>query len=195
VNFDGTEPEVCAQCGFDSRTWQRRDASALFDSLGSWWHHATTGIDRVDLNRRPSPRVWSALEYGLHSAVVVKILRDIIEQILAADGCDVPDPCPDVDTEDNTRPLTLEPATIINSLEREGAALGRMVAQRDNGWNHLGRLDDGRWWQAEATLLHAVHDTAHHCMDVAEGLVAIGARRAVGDTPPWLEVSRPKPVG
>lgn len=173
--YDGSEAEVCARCGFDSNSWRRRDTTVVFGMLGYWWRHATAGIPDEDLNRRPRPHVWSALEYGLHSAMVIPILRDGIERILAEDGCHAPDPCPEVDTEDATRPLHLDPASILGALEIEGAVLASLVDERRDGWDHVGRLDDGRPWQAEATLLHAVHDTTHHFLDVAEGLTAIGA--------------------
>ena len=108
--------------------------------------------------------------------MVIPILRDAIERILASDGCHAPDPCPEVDTEDNTQPLTLDPTVIVNDLDREGAALARIVAATDDGWDHVGHLDDGRPWQAEVILFHAAHDTRHHLMDVEQGLIAIGAR-------------------
>ncbi len=175
VRFDGSEPETCRRCGFDSRWWGRRDASLVFERLGYWWRSATVGVGADDLNRRPGPGVWSVLEYGLHSAMVLPILRDGIELILAHDGAEVRDPCPDVDIEDATRPLTLDPASILDALEREGATLSRLVDSCEEGWAHLGRMDDGTWWQAEATLMHIVHDTTHHFLDVAEGLARIGA--------------------
>jgi len=149
---------------------------ALFESLRFRWQEITSGVSVEDLNRRPSPLVWSALEYGLHSAIVIPILRNSIERILAFDGCVVPDPCPDVDTENNTQPLVLRPTPILDALEREGAALARLVAGTDQGWAHQGYMDDGQPWQAEATLFHAAHDTTHHLVDLAEGLNAIGAR-------------------
>ena len=175
VRFDGTEPETCGRCGFDSRWWGRRDASAVFERLGYWWRSATVGIEADDLNRRPAPGVWSALEYGLHSAMVLPILCDGIEMILAHDGAEVRDPCPDLDIEDATRPLTLDPVSILDALEREGRTLSRLVDTRGEGWAHLGLMDDGTWWQAEATLMHIAHDTTHHFLDVGEGLARIGA--------------------
>ncbi len=178
VRFDGSEPETCGRCGFDSQSWRRRHASTVFELLGYWWRAATVGVSLDDLNRRPAGGVWSALEYGLHTAMVLPILRDGIEVILAHDGAEVRDPCPDVDIDDATRPLTLDPASILDALEREGAILSRLVDTCGQGWDHLGRMDDGTWWQAQATLMHIVHDTTHHFLDVAEGLARIGAAPA-----------------
>ena len=175
MRFDGSEPERCARCGFDSRRWRRHDASVVLDLLGLWWRLATAGSSVEELNRRPALGVWSALEYGLHSAMVLPILRQEIEGMLAHDRADVHDPCPEVDTEDASRPLTLDPGPILEALEREGAAFGRIARDCRAGWEHVGRMDDGTWWQAEATLLHAVHDTTHHFLDVAEGLVRVGS--------------------
>ena len=173
--FDGSEAEVCEECAFDSRQWHRQDAVDLFDSLGSRWRDVTLGIDDGELNRRPRPLTWSALEYGLHSAFVIAILRDAIERILAADGCHAPDLCPEVDTEDNTQPLVLARFAILDALEREGRALALVVAATNEGWGHRGSFADTSTWQAEATLLHAVHDTTHHLKDVERGLIALGA--------------------
>lgn len=175
MRLDGSEPEICTRCGFDSRRWERRDASAVFHLLGNWWRRAIADMSVEDLNRRPAPGVWSALEYGLHSAMVVPILRHAIEAMLAVDRVEVHDPCPGVDIEDNTRPLTLDPSALLDDLEREGAALGWLVDNHREGWGHLGRMEDGTWWQAEATFLHAVHDTTHHFLDVGEGLARVGA--------------------
>jgi MOSC domain-containing protein YiiM len=175
VRFDGSEPETCQRCGFDSRRWQRQDASAIFKLLGCWWRLATAEVSANDLNRRPAPGVWSALEYGLHSAFVLPILRYELEVILDHDRADVHDPCPEIDIEDATRPLTLDPESILDDLEREGASLSRLVDSCQDGWGHLGLMDDRTWWQADATLRHVVHDTTHHFLDVGEGLVHIGA--------------------
>jgi hypothetical protein len=82
VRFDGSERETCERCGFDSRSWERPDASAFFNELGAWWHLVASDFSEEDLDRRPAPGVWSALEYGLHSAVVLPILRAAIEVIL-----------------------------------------------------------------------------------------------------------------
>lgn len=173
--FDGTDPETCERCGFDSRRWGRRDAADVLGLVGRWWSSATAGITDDKLNERPAPAVWSALEYGLHCAMVLPILRHGIEVILAADGARVADPWPDMDVEDASHPLTLDRRSLLGDLEREGTAMARLVRDHRGGWEHLGQMDDGTWWQAEATLLHALHDTTHHFLDVGEGLARTGA--------------------
>ena len=69
------ERELCAECGFDSERWRVRDAVTYFEALGWWWRHALAGLDQADAGRRPASAVWSALEYGVHSAFTTAVLR------------------------------------------------------------------------------------------------------------------------
>jgi MOSC domain-containing protein YiiM len=169
--MNGTAPETCEECGFDSRRWRIRDAASVFDELGFWWDHATRGLDRDVLNRRPQPEVWSALEYGFHTALVTAIIRTGLEMILADDGCQLPSPPA---TADEGRPLELDPKSVIDDIRREGQALAEVAHSREAVWTNVGLLD-GQQLQAETLLIHAAHDATHHFMDVGRGLVAVGS--------------------
>jgi MOSC domain-containing protein YiiM len=171
--LDGITPETCAECGFDARDWTVRDATTVLDALGWWWELATAEVPPATLNRRPSPGVWSALEYGLHTALVTAVWRAGLELILGRDGGALPAP-PDLGGT-TAEPLTLDVDAVVADLAREGHALARLArGAAPEGWAHTGRLAD-RTIQAEAGLLHAVHDATHHWMDVGRGLAALGA--------------------
>jgi MOSC domain-containing protein YiiM len=72
-------------------------------------------------------------------------------------------------------PLTLDAAAVLADLDREGRALAALARDAPpDAWAHRGHLPTGPV-QAEAALLHAVHDASHHQLDVARGLAAIGA--------------------
>jgi MOSC domain-containing protein YiiM len=170
---DGVVPETCAECGFDARDWTVRDATTVLDALGWWWELATADVPPAALNRRPRPGVWSALEYGLHSALVTALWRAGLELILARDGCDLPVPPDLAGTTDE--PLALDVGSVVADVRREGGALATLARRAaPEGWAHTGHLPDATV-QAEAGLLHAVHDATHHCMDVGRGLAALGA--------------------
>jgi MOSC domain-containing protein YiiM len=171
---DGTTPETCGECGFDSRSWRVSDARTLFDALGYWWRLATAGLSDVDLNRRPTPGVWSAMEYGLHTSFVTAVIRSGLELILDRDGSALP-AVPALPAGAKDHSLTLEPAEVLAALEREGAALAAMADGRSTGWANIGHLPDGTVIQAEAALFHATHDASHHFFDVSRGLAAIDA--------------------
>lgn len=174
--MDGTWPEICGQCGFDSRRWRLPDAADLFEHLGWWWTHATAGLDEDVLNRRPAPAVWSALEYGLHTALAVAVIRRSVEQILAHDGCDLVE---DFDIGDATEGnwARIDRARTLDDLTREGAEMAALARRRQAPWDNLGR-SDGEVVQARAYLIHDVHDASHHFLDAARGLGALGAANA-----------------
>lgn len=170
---DGTRPETCSKCGFDSRRWQLRDAADLFESLGWWWAHATAVFDDDALNRRPAPAVWSALEYGLHTALAVAVIRRSVEQILADNDCtlmgdfDIGDA-----TDDNW--AAIDRGLTLRDLEREGSAMAALARSRQARWDNVGR-SDATAVQARAYLIHDVHDASHHFFDTALGLSALAA--------------------
>ena len=175
VGVDGTRPETCSKCGFDSRHWRLSDAADVFDSLGWWWEHATAGFDNAILNRRPAPGVWSALEYGLHTALAVAVIRRSVERILDCDGCELADDFDIGDaTDDNW--AAIERSATLRDLTREGIAMASVARRRDARWTNVGWFE-GSAVQAESYLIHDAHDASHHFFDTARGLSAFA-----GDT-------------
>lgn len=172
--MDGSTPEVCGQCGFDSRRWNRRDAASLFANLGWWWGRATAGFDAGALNRRPAPAVWSVLEYGLHTALAAAVIRTEIETILESDGCilDVEFDVGDA-TEDNW--AVIDADSVLADIEREGAAMAGLARRQDAAWLNIGLYGEHRV-QAEAYLIHDAHDASHHMMDVSRGLAGLSVK-------------------
>ena len=171
--MDGITPETCAECGFDASEWRLRDVSSIFEELGFWWRFATAGVSAEDLNRRPAPGVWSALEYGMHSEMVTATIRGGVESILVESGRVLP-PVPQEAPAGTAEALPLDPVAVLDGLEREGAALAALAASRSAAWGNVGYLE-GSVVQAEAALMHATHDASHHFMDVSRGLSALGA--------------------
>jgi hypothetical protein len=168
-----SSPEICAECGFDSRDWRVHDAGTLFGALGYWWRLATTGLPKDALNRRPAPGIWSVLEYGLHVSLVTAVIRDAIEVVLANDGCALPEPPEPTNARDDDW-IELDPAEVGALLAREGRRMEALTERRSAQWANRGRLPDGSVIQARAALTHAAHDASHHLMDVGLGLAAIG---------------------
>jgi len=164
--------ETCDECGFDSERWRVRDAVTFFDALGFWWRHAAADVDAAALNRRPADGVWSALEYGVHSALVTAVIREGIARTIAEDGVVLPSVvAPDAESE----PARLEPDAVLHDIEREGRALARLARDAPaDAWSHVASSGELRI-AADGALFHAVHDASHHQFDVARGLRAIGA--------------------
>lgn len=166
--------ETCAACGFDADDWSVRDACAFFDALGTWWELASVGVADEVLLARPAAGVWSALEYGLHAALVTAVLREGVERTVAEDGTALSLP-PEVADLGDAPPLDLARDEVIGALEREGRALAAVARSADGAaWDHASHLPGGDA-TAGFLLRHAVHDASHHQMDVGRGLASLGA--------------------
>lgn len=154
--------ERCDECGFDASRWTTRDAATFFHILELWWRRATDGIEPSVLNQRPAPAVWSALEYGGHSAVVTAMLRVGLEMAIADDDVQFPsfDLPPDAAPDDGARAYDV--AGILGDIEREANAIAAMASEVKRP-------------RASEVLFHAVHDASHHMFDVSRGLAALGA--------------------
>jgi MOSC domain-containing protein YiiM len=163
VPVDGTTPEVCTECGFDSRVWRARDAASLLDALGWWWRLALEDVPHDVLNARPASDVWSVLEYGDHTAAVTAVLRVGIGLIVEQNDVDLGGPFPPPALGDAR---VLDALRVIDDIEREGTALAALARKTpEAALRHTGRL--GRETiEAGAALLHAAHDASHHQMDV-----------------------------
>jgi MOSC domain-containing protein YiiM len=168
--------ETCAECGFDSRKWKTRDAVTLFHALHRlWWEPALAGISAADLNRRPAPEVWSALEYGVHSALVTAMIRWSIEQMVREEGLEFP-AVHMADASAADASAALDPVAVLADLDREATAMAATAsANHGEGWHNTATNGDGMTVSAKEALVHAAHDASHHFMDVSRGLAAIGA--------------------
>jgi hypothetical protein len=154
--------------------------ASLSSQLGWWWRGATARFATDELNRRPASKVWSVLEYGIHTALAASVLRDDIERMLAEDGCAIPVetavPIGDA-TEDNW--AVLDRWATLEDIEREEGALSELAGRTGASWGNTGHLPDQRL-QAGAVLAHAAHDSSHHLMDVSRGLAALSSTSAAG---------------
>ena len=171
--MDGLTPETCDECGFDARAWKVRDVVSLVAATGEWWAMAIDGVDRERLNTRPAPGVWSVLEYGVHTALVLAMLRVGVELIVANDGVVLPAVPEGGEAAVDDQAVDLDPARVVRDIEREAAALAALVIETPReARRHVGVMADGSVLQAEAALVHAAHDVSHHFIDVARDLAA-----------------------
>lgn len=170
--MDGDTVETCAECGFDAAAWTPHDAASLLDGLGEWWRLGPSRVSARVLNERPAPGVWSALEYGRHSAQVTVLLRGAIEQLLRVDGTTFP-PAPTAERAGAA--ATLDPGTVVTDVGDAGHALAELARPTaPDAWAHRGHAGT-QPIEAGALLRHAVHDASHHLMDISRGLAALGA--------------------
>jgi len=121
--------------------------------------------------------VWSALEYGVHSAFITAVLRGAVKRVLAGSGLDAfgrinPPPA---EAAPDDEPLRVALDQVLDDLEREGRALGAVARAADaDQWSRVGERTGRPPVRADSILLHAVHDASHHQMDLGRGLSALG---------------------
>lgn len=156
--------ERCEECGFDTRDPGRADLSALVAEVGARWTRAMEG--RADAAVRPSPLVWSPLEYACH-------VRDVFALASYRNGLMLAEDDPlfanwDQDAtavEEDYGSQDLD--AVLPVLAANAAAYAAdLAAVTDEQWQRPGRRSDGSAFTVESFARYLVHDPIHHLTDV-----------------------------
>lgn len=164
--------ERCGECGFvyeDVPRWAISSAVVeLAEQYGA--RLAGTGVDA--LRRRPSPDVWSPLEYAAHVRDVLEVQR---KRVMVALLHDAPTFAPMgrdervVERRDNEQ----EPAMVAEELRGNAAELAALLDSLDDtGWGRIGIYNWPSHAERDVTWIarHTVHEMAHHLLDVNRSL-------------------------
>jgi hypothetical protein len=149
------EPERCAACGFDGTRLTVADAVTALRSVGPRWRRLFKDVEPETLRTRPSPDVWSALEYTAHTRDVIAMNGWAMNEILKGDHPDFPEIAPD------------EPGvTTLGELEANAERMAaRAEREMPEHWARAARVG-AEEMDAGYVLRHAVHDATHHLRDV-----------------------------
>ena len=177
-----TSRETCDECGFDAAERSIADLGARARALADEWAATLDRNGADQLHRRPSPEVWSAVEYTVHTARVVEYWVDAASQLVRGERIEMSeDTYPDADRLpfNETRPA----AAVTDLRDQLGqltqwagdasddelaAPLRTTNDQLDAMWHRAGIPD------VAAALRHALHDVEHHLDDIKRGLASIG---------------------
>ena len=154
---------VCDECGYDAKAVNRPDVpSAIRHNAAEWLQVLAT----PEVRRRPTPRTWSALEYGCHVRDVFQIFDQRLQLML-----EEPDPLfPNWDQDVaavEERYDQQDPAVVGRELVEEAARIAAVfegVAGRQ--WQRPGRRSDGASFTVETIAKYYLHDVQHHLHDV-----------------------------
>ncbi|GAB3854066.1 DinB family protein [Dactylosporangium cerinum] len=156
----------CGECGFAYDSVTARDLPGRLAAAGPRFGAALAGIP--DPRRRPSPEVWSPLEYTCHVRDVLRVQGHRLdlalrtddpefaamgrEELVVSDAYNAQDP----------RVVVAELAAAADDLARAFTAL------RPAQWDRTGIYN---WPVVESrTMLwlgrHTVHEVEHHLMDL-----------------------------
>lgn len=175
---------TCPECGLDYHTISPRDIVLAARTFPYRYRQVLTrsgpdeDADEV-LRRRPSPGVWSALEYAAHVADVIDLLAPSIRR---------------VEVEDNPRLYQFDPDERAEEEEYNSDALVDVLGRLDTAcadlsntcefidpeaWSRTGQYGHGAR-EAIDLARNAVHEGSHHLRDIERVLAQVRGR-ADGD--------------
>lgn len=156
----------CEECGFDASAVDRDQIAAVALAAADRWAELLRSADAGELAHRPSPRVWSPLEYGAHVRDVIRLFSNRVTAIVTTDS-------PDFVGWDQeaaaiaARYSELDPAIVAEEIAADTDRLTRIIdALAPADWGRSGHRD-GREFTAEYLLRYLLHDVEHHWHDVA----------------------------
>lgn len=170
----------CEECGFDARTMSDDDLVAALASFGRRFRAPVTRfLPNEDgpavIRTRPTPDVWSALEYVGHTRDVLRFYRERVERVLTEER-------PTFAVIGEVTPAARVAgyhgegeADVAEELAAEATALSDRLAGLDAaGWQRAGLSSDGSGDERSVRVLaeRAVHDAHHHLLDVGRSLRA-----------------------
>jgi hypothetical protein len=153
----------CDECGFDASSIRCTDvADGLRRALVDW----TEVFARADVRSRPSPAVWSPLEYGCHVRDVFGVYAGRIQRMLAEDGPHYDNWDQDATALDDDYPAQ-PPARVADDLVASGAALADLFDSiAPAQWARTGYRSDGAAFTIDSISRYFLHDIVHHLHDV-----------------------------
>jgi len=160
----------CPECGFVAGEHPRESLGEALRELAGRYD-ALLADPRVGL--RPSPQVWSALEYGCHVRDVYRLYLHRLEQMLAEDDPTFANWDQD-DTAVAERYDLQEPAAVRRQLADASTAIAeRFDEVTADQWTRTGTRSDGARFTIDTFGVYFLHDPVHHLYDVEQGYAAL----------------------
>jgi hypothetical protein len=161
----------CPECGLDTQGFAREAVAGMLRANADDWQEVLAGPGGGDARRRPSPDVWSPLEYGCHVRDVFRLYDERLVLMLTVDGPHYPDWDQDA-TAVADRYGEQDPAVVAADLgEAAGLLAARFEGVSGDQWQRTGTRSDGARFTVESFARYFIHDPVHHLYDVT------GARR------------------
>ena len=153
----------CSECGLTAATIRREDFAVLVRQAAAPWPDV---LARQDASVRPSPQVWSPLEYGCHVRDVLRLFDGRLELMRAKtdprfqnwdqDATAVAERYWDADP-------VIVASEILDAAEQHAAS---WTTVRADEWDRPGRRSNGSVFTVESLGRYELHDLVHHLWDV-----------------------------
>lgn len=157
---------TCAECGQDVASIARERVPGVVRDVGTKWTAVLAGSS---VGERPSPTVWSPLEYGCHVRDVFDVFHRRVDRMVEED-----DPRFDNWDQDATaidaRYGEQDPRQVAAELAAAASALAdRFEHLTADEWLRTGRRSDGASFTVVSLARYMLHDALHHLHDVGAG--------------------------
>ena len=171
----------CPECGYDARAVAAGEVSGRLRDCARGWVDV---LGRGDVRDRPSPAVWSPLEYACHVRDVCRLYLERLELMLDTDDPLYPNWDQDA-TAVEQRYGEQDPAVVSAELVTAAAGLAdRFAAVEGDDWQRPGRRSDGATFTVDTFARYFLHDVVHHLHDVAvDGPTPLSATFRVSSDP------------
>jgi hypothetical protein len=156
--------QPCPECGFDTRVVGGAEVADRLRANAAQWHDLLTGPAEV-LRQRPSPQVWSPLEYACHVRDVFRVYDERVTLMLTQDDPYFPNWDQDA-TAVQERYAEQDPAVVREELLAAASQLADNFDSVDGpAWARPGRRSDGANFTVETIARYFIHDPVHHLYD------------------------------
>ena len=151
----------CTECG-----WQPHPPAGIVDVLQKAAPRWRSVLERAEASQRPSPTVWSPVEYACHTRDMIRLLGERAGSMLAVNN----PPLTDWDSEAvavRRNYHARRPAEVSADLVRcTKATVDVMRTVLGKQWNRPGRRSDGTDFTVASLTQYISHEVHHHLHDV-----------------------------
>jgi SAM-dependent methyltransferase len=154
----------CPECGFDAATVDPAGlADALRDNAAVW----VAVLADPAASARPTPDVWSPLEYACHVRDVHRVFLERVTAMLAEDEPRFENWDQDATAVDDAY-AEQEPTVVGREVVEAADAVAEAYASvAGQGWSRRGVRSNGSEFTVESLGRYHLHDVVHHAHDVA----------------------------
>jgi hypothetical protein len=153
----------CPQCGYDGALIPPTDVGRHIRRDATEW---AGRLQQPGVATRPTPGVWSILEYGCHVRDVHRIFNQRVQLMLAEDEPTFPNWDQDqtaVADDYGSQP----PGTVARELVEAAAAVAdTYAAVPAAAWPRRGLRSNGSEFTISSIARYHLHDVVHHSWDV-----------------------------
>ncbi|PKH41307.1 DinB superfamily protein [Nocardioides alpinus] len=153
----------CPECGFDPSAQSLTDLPRAFHDTAMTWSDV---LGRADVAVRPSPAVWSPLEYACHVRDVHELFAERVRLMLDEDTPTFANWDQDATAVERHYGEQDPAAVVVALIEAAGTVAGIYAGITDATRDRRGIRSNGDEFTVDTLGSYHLHDVVHHLHDV-----------------------------